>query len=485
MDEAYASKNGHASSTAASEHVASLWHAQAATILERITDGFIALDNQWRYIYVNHQPAALLGKRQEELLGKSMWEIFPEIVDTRFSDKYHEAMATQQPVTVEKYYPHSQRWYSLRIYPSPGGLSIFYNNITKRKLFEGRLILLASIAQSISDAVIATDMQHTILCWNKAAEALYGWTQEEVLGKSANDILSFESPNNPPDEWREQVMSRGKWQGEVIHRRKDGTFVNILASASLVKDSNNTILGMVAANRDITEWKELELRKDEFIGAASHELRTPVTTVKGYAQMLQRKFRKQGLHDYADILGRIDGQLNRITKLIVDLLDVSKMRMGTLAYSKGAFDFDTWLRSLLDDLQQVSDQHVIILTGGVSSNVIGDQNRLAQVFINLVTNAIKYSPDAERVDVEIASERDTVIVRVRDYGVGIPREQRHKIFDRFYRTTSVSPNTFPGLGIGLYISREIIQAHNGKIWVEGEEGEGSTFCVSLPLEPEK
>ena len=346
---------------------------------------------------------------------------------------------------------------------------------------EQDLLFCASVLQSISDAVIATDMQYIILSWNKAAETLYGWTQEEVLGKSALDIFWYEFPHNPPDEWKEHLQTRGYWKGEVIHKRKDGTRVHIMASVSLVKDFNGTIIGMVAANRDITASKELEQRKDEFIGLASHELRTPVTALKGYAQLLQRTLEKQGLQDYAQTLAKMDGQLTRLTKLLADLLDISKMQTGKVAYSKAVFDFNAWVHDIIDDIQRASPQHVIALTRDTECKIIGDQDRLSQVFINLLTNAIKYSPKAERVDVIIRPVSDIVTVSVRDYGIGIPKEHHSRIFERFYRVTSSPDNTFPGLGIGLYISHEIIQAHEGRIWVESEEGKGSTFFVSLPL----
>ncbi len=346
---------------------------------------------------------------------------------------------------------------------------------------EQDLLFCASVLQSISDAVIATDMQYIILSWNKAAETLYGWTQKEVLGKSALDIFWYEFPHNPPDEWKEHLQTRGYWKGEVIHKRKDGTRVHIMASVSLVKDSNGTVIGMVAANRDITALKELEQRKDEFIGVASHELRTPVTALKGYAQLLQRTLEKQGLQDYAQTLAKMDGQLTRLTKLLADLLDISKMQTGKVAYSKAVFDFNAWVHDIIDDIQRASPQHVIALTRDTECKIIGDQDRLSQVFINLLTNAIKYSPKAERVDVIIRPASDIVTVSVRDYGIGIAKEHHSRIFERFYRVTSSHDNTFPGLGIGLYISHEIIQAHEGKIWVESEEGKGSTFFVSLPL----
>jgi PAS domain S-box-containing protein len=481
MDKPDASRDGQKQGDQSSQDLVHLSDIQVINILERITDGFVAIDHDWRYIYVNHQAEQLTGIKREDLLGKRVWDVYPEAVGTLFYQKYHEAMRTQQSLSFEDYYPPGQRWYTLHLYPSPEGLSIIYSDITERKRAEQQLLFHANVVQSISDAVIATDTQYTILSWNKAAETLYGWTQEEVLGKAASDILWYEFPYNPPDEWKEHLQTRGYWKGQVIHKRKDGTQARVMASVSQVKDSNGTIIGAVAANRDITEWKELERSKDEFIGAASHELRTPVTALKGYTQLLQRTLEKQGLRDHAQTLAKMDGQLNRLTKLIADLLDVSKMQMGKIAYSKAVFDFNAWVHDIINDIQQASPHHVIALTRDTQCKIIGDQDRLSQVFINLLTNAIKYSPKAERVDVIIRPVSDIVTVSVRDYGIGIPKEHHSRIFERFYRVASSHDNTFPGLGIGLYISHEIIQAHEGKIWVESEEGKGSTFFVSLPL----
>ena len=225
--------------------------------------------------------------------------------------------------------------------------------------------------------------------------------------------------------------------------------------------------------RTVRDWREFNLY---FL-----ETPIPIDDLKGYAQLLQRTLEKQGLQDYAQTLAKMDGQLTRLTKLLADLLDISKMQTGKVAYSKAVFDFNAWVHDIINDIQRASPQHVIALTRDTECKIIGDQDRLSQVFINLLTNAIKFSPKAERVDVIIRPVSDIVTVSVRDYGIGIAKEHHSRIFERFYRVTSSHDNTFPGLGIGLYISHEIIRAHEGKIWVESEEGKGSTFFVSLPL----
>ncbi len=478
MGEPESAKYGHSRDIAVPQEVIHLWDTRVVSVLERITDGFVALDQQWRYVYVNHQTEQLLGRRREDLLGKNIWDVYPEEIGTLFYQKYHEAMDTQQPDEFEIFYP--QRWYAVHIYPSPEGLSLFYTDITQHKQAEEQLLFNASVAQSITDAVIATDMQNRILSWNKAAETLYGWKEEEVLGKDASVILLTDFPNNPHRQWEEQLQTTGFWKGEAIQRCKDGTSVHILASVSLVKNRAGEILGAVAANRDITEQKELEKRKDEFIEMASHELKTPVTALKGHIQLLQRTFEKQGMREYAQSLATMGRQINKLTKLVEELVDVSTMQTGKIDYTKEPFDFDTRIRDIIDNLQQASPHHTISITGTANNKVIGDKDQLEQVFINLVTNAVKYSPDADRVDVALVIDQDTMTVSVRDYGVGIPKEHQSNIFDRFYRVSPFSDNAYPGLGMGLYISYEIVKAHGGKMWVESVEGKGSIFYVSLP-----
>jgi PAS domain S-box-containing protein len=350
----------------------------------------------------------------------------------------------------------------------------------------------ANIADSIADALIATDLDYHILRWNAAAERLYGWTEKDVLGKDLYLVLSTTFPDTNNEEWQDHLRTRGYWQGEVNQRCKDGRQVSVLTSVSYIKGKTGTSIGTVASNRDITEWKraqlhlqendrseEAEQRKDEFISVASHELRTPVTALKGYTQLLQRAFERQGMQKHAAILTRMDGQIDRLTKLITDLLDTSKMQMGKVAYSKAPFDFNSWVADMITNLQAASS-HTITLTGTASRKVMGDKDRLEQVLINLITNAIKFSPKAERVDIKIVSEQDTVTVHVRDYGIGIPKEHHHKVFDRFFRA-SYANNNFPGMGIGLYISHEIVRAHDGNIWVKSMPKRGSTFFVSLPF----
>jgi signal transduction histidine kinase len=176
----------------------------------------------------------------------------------------------------------------------------------------------------------------------------------------------------------------------------------------------------------------------------------------------------------------METQSNKVTRLVEELLDVSKIQAGRLEYRQETVDLAVLLQEITETLQQTSPSHTLVVRGTVGISLIGDRDRLGQVFINLISNAIKYAPDAETVEMDLSTSPETVTVRVHDHGLGIPREQRDKIFDRFYRVTDPKQKAIPGLGMGLYIVAEIVKRHGGTITVDSAVGKGSTFTVTLP-----
>ena len=256
------------------------------------------------------------------------------------------------------------------------------------------------------------------------------------------------------------------------------------------KDGNRlpVVVGVVALQRhlfhtigfvlDNSARKELEQRKDDFIGMASHELRNPLTALKLHSTLLHRQLARQGIQ--APALSSMETQINTVTRLVEELLDVSKIQAGKLEYRQEPVDLDTLLQEIAETMQHSNPSHRVVLRGAVQSSLLADRDRLGQVFTNLINNAIKYSPGAETVEVDLSASRETVTIRVQDHGLGIPREQRDKIFERFYRAAGLSHETIPGLGMGLYIVAEIIKGHGGTIVVDSDVGKGSTFTVTLP-----
>ncbi len=236
---------------------------------------------------------------------------------------------------------------------------------------------------------------------------------------------------------------------------------------------------------DITSQINIEKQKDDFIGIASHELKTPVTTIKAYAQLLESMLRTAGDNTKADLMLKLEKQINRLNELISELLDVTKMHSGKIEFNYSQFDFEELVNEVVEELQPTSHKNNIVPNLGMVGLIKSDRSRIRQVLTNLISNALKYSP--EPTDIIVKTEQtknDTLILSVQDFGIGINTQKQNKVFEQFYRTNDNKLYTFPGLGLGLYISSEIIKKEEGRIWLESEEGKGSTFYFEIPLNRE-
>lgn len=236
----------------------------------------------------------------------------------------------------------------------------------------------------------------------------------------------------------------------------------------------------VSVFTDIAEQKELEQRKDDFISMASHELKTPLTVLTIYTQLLRERFKAEDRQDVVLQLSKINDQINNLSRLVVDLLDVSRMQADKLELVQESVDIDELVREVIESLQPTTT-HQLLIEGEVHRTITGDRNRLMQVLMNVLTNAIKYSPRADSVVTRVTHTDNALTVSVQDFGIGIARSHQPRLFERFYRVSGEKGQTYPGLGLGLYIAYEIIQRHGGKMWVESVEGQGSTFSFSLPI----
>jgi signal transduction histidine kinase len=225
---------------------------------------------------------------------------------------------------------------------------------------------------------------------------------------------------------------------------------------------------------------ELNYKKDEFMSIASHELKTPLTSVKAYLQLVEKTLETGSMGSSILYVHKAGNSIEKLNNLIVELLDVSRIESGKMQFNLQNFDFDEMLNEVIESIQNTAPNHKIIKSGGINRLIEGDKERLEQVVINLLTNAIKYSPDSNKILVKVETTNEKVMVTVSDYGIGIPKDKLDKVFDRFYRVET-GGQRFQGLGIGLYISQEIIKRHKGKMWAESEEGKGSSFFFTIPV----
>lgn len=248
-----------------------------------------------------------------------------------------------------------------------------------------------------------------------------------------------------------------------------------------LRDDTENLRGFSKIMRDITTRKKHEQRKDEFLSMASHELKTPVATIKAYSQILAKQPAVAKDSKNKHFVKSIDSQTNKLITLINDFLDISKIEAGKLVFSKKKFNLDALIEKIVTDFQHLTETHRIKRVGTIKKLIRGDQDRIGQVLINLLTNAIKYSPGAKEIIVTTKQDKNFVTVSVQDFGMGIPKSKQPHVFDKYFQVTDRGEEGKKGFGLGLYISSEIIRRHNGKIWVESTKGKGSTFYFSLPI----
>ena len=319
----------------------------------------------------------------------------------------------------------------------------------------------------------------TIVDANDVFLRMTGYNRADVLSKTL-DLSSLALEENAHvDQQALQQFATQQYVTtyETTYVCKDGSRLPVLAGAfALPGDPPQALVFLL----DNSARKALEQRKDEFISMASHELKTPLTALKMQTSLLKRKLAKQVSYDPVVAISQTEAQVNKLTWLVGELLDVSKIQMDRLDYAEETVDLDALLQEVTETIQLTSTTHTIVIHGATQSCMVGDKERLEQVFINLINNAIKYSPQADTVEINLSASAKTATINVHDYGIGIPKAQREKIFERFYRAVTPDQKAFPGLGMGLYITAEIVKRHGGTIQVESDEGKGSTFQVTLP-----
>jgi PAS domain S-box-containing protein len=318
--------------------------------------------------------------------------------------------------------------------------------------------------------------------WSKRAEEILGWSGKEFSERQGFGKV-YEQDIPLVNRFLQQLISGEVKRNQVQYRNvaKSGKVIWCEWFNSVLKDSDGNVTTIMSLVQDITEQKQLEKQKDNFFSVASHELKTPVTTIKAYGQLAEGMLEETGDMHTLDIVKRMGNQIDRLTVLIENLLDFTKIKNGRLMYDEHFFGFNDVLKEIVDDMQKTSHTHEIQDNLGSDAVIFGDKDKLGQVLINLISNAIKYSPKAGRIIVSTQLQSDGIELSVRDFGIGISKENMQDVFKQFYRVSG-EKSTFPGMGVGLYICSEIIARQGGKIWVESVIDQGSTFYVWLPFD---
>lgn len=344
---------------------------------------------------------------------------------------------------------------------------------------------LQAIIEQLPVGVVITNAQGRVIRANKKLEQIMGISIPEGFTIEDKQLLETRhkgksiTPSQGP---LAQALQTGKpvIGREYMITRKDGRQIYLQVSAAPIHNREGKIIAAASISTDVTSQKEMEKRKDDFVNMASHELKTPITSMKLYIETLMNKIDTDD-EKVMKILSRIKYQTENLQELVSDLLDVSRLQTGKLTFNKEIFYLDDLIEETVQGLQESAPAQRIMYDSKRRVKVQADRFRLYQVLTNLLTNAIKYSPEGGEIKIKLQKQANRAIVSVQDYGIGIPREQQKKIFDRLYQVTDQKEKTFPGLGMGLYISKEIMKRHRGNIWVESQKDRGSTFYFSLPI----
>jgi PAS domain S-box-containing protein len=445
-----------------------------------------------RLEYINQRARDYLGASPEYILGEE-WRQFVHPDDyERVQALRRRARETREPYEVEYRLKDGQtgryRWFLARGMPvrDEAGQVIKWfgtaTDIDEQKRTEEALRQSQERIRALIDSnIIGINIieGEQIVDANDTFLRMTGYTHEDLRAGRLN-VMHMTAPEylaRTQQAHQELATQQSLTPYEKEYICQDGSRLPVLVGGVVLKHQPFQAIGFVLDN---SARKELEQRKDDFISMASHELRNPLTALKLQTTLLHRQLARQGLQASAPALASMETQINKVTRLVEELLDVSKIQAGRLEYVRETVDLDALLQEITDAMQQTSPSHTILVRGAAQTSLIGDPDRLGQVFINLLSNAIKYSPDAETVEMDLDASEDAVTIRVHDHGLGIPREQRDKIFERFYRASGPKQKAIPGLGMGLYIVAEIVKRHGGTITVESTVGEGSTFTVTLP-----
>ena len=367
------------------------------------------------------------------------------------------------------------------------GFDVLPCDVSERKRADRAQAHLAAIINSSDDAIIGKDLDGTITSWNRGAETIYGYSADEVVGKSISILIPAHQVDEVPG-----MLERIK-RGEKIHNyenarvRKDGSSIDVSLTISPVKDRAGKVIGAATIARDISELKqaqrEAERLKEEFFALVSHDLRTPLTSVKGYSDLLLAGEGGDLTDQQRLFVETIARNSSRLERLVGDLLVAAQIEAGTFAIETGPVDLGQILAESVGAAKPRAEEKEIELTleAGTLPESSGDRDRLAQLFDNLISNAIKYTPAGGRVEVRLHRNSGHVLIEIEDSGIGIPVAEQRFLFDRFFRASTAYAAAIPGIGLGLTISKAIAEVHCGQLCVESREGVGTTFRVELPF----
>jgi PAS domain S-box-containing protein len=484
-------------------------------LLLSLNDAVVLTDENGNILEVNDAFCRITGYSKDEVIGKNPRILKSGLHDANFYKEMWDSILTKgywkgEIINKKK---NGEFYFTLlsisSIKDEVHGLTYYLgiqSDITERKKAEEQIRYQANLLENVNDAIIAADLNYRITSWNKAAEKMYGYKAEEVIGKEISEVVKVEFPGLTREQVRQILQEKGFWQGEAIHYNRFGEKIYVSSSLSIIRDINGNPIGTVGINRDITEQKkaeeklklyaeqleianaqlqELNKLKSEFLANTSHELRTPLNSIIGFLNLI-----KEGLYESKEeMMQFVDNALmsaRHLLNIINDILDIAKIEAGKLELTIEDVEVsellqEVWTLSHVQAEQKKLEYRMIYPEKPIF--IRGDRNRLKQILLNLIGNSIKFTHKGGiTVKAEVFEEKGHCQFSVIDTGIGISKEKQAKLFQKFVQADGTTTRKYGGTGLGLAITKSLVEMMGGVIELFSEgEGKGTTVTFTIPL----
>ena len=482
--------------------------ARVAATMESITQAFMAVDAQWRFTYVNAQAERMYGIPRDQLIGRDLWETFPELAGDPLEQDFRRAMTNRISFQTETRLQRPNEWFVVNVFPvEGGGLSFYFQDISERKRNEAAAReheqRFRAIVEQVKDyAIFTTDILGRPTSWNEGVQRVLGFEESEFLGRNIAPIIFTPEDylRGVSDQELAEAAATGSAGDDRWMRKKDGTYFFANGVTTSSRDEDGKLLGFLKVMRDQTERKHMEdelrriaadlanadHRKNEFLAMLAHELRNPLAPITNAIQIMQNSRGDMSVIQPAcELMSR---QISHMVRLVDDLLDVSRITRGKIDLRKSVIELAGVIQQAIETSRPTilaANQELTVSLPSRQMLVHGDAVRLAQVFSNLLNNASKYSDAGGQIWLTAECHDGAVSITVKDNGVGIPLVMLPKVFDIFIQVDQSLERSQGGLGIGLTLVKRLVELHDGTVHAFSQgSGRGCEFVVRLPLTTE-
>lgn len=488
-------------------------------IFEASPDAILQVDHQGKIVLANSLAGQMFRYPVDELLGRPVDDLVPGRFRNRHPGyrEHYQAKPAMRPMgsgldlwakrSDGGEIPVDITLSPLETKDGPQVMCVI-RDITDRKRAEEDLRTHAQLIEASHDAIIVRDLDGKIRQWNAGAEETYGWSSAEAIGQLSHVLFQTVFPATR-EELEAELHRNGRWDGELLHVRRDGAQITVESRHILVGKPDGRPPALLEINRDITQRKraeeavgalntklaatnkELELRnreveranrmKSEFLASMSHELRTPLNAIIGFSDLLAEQTAGALSSKQQRFVNHIQQGARHLLALINDILDLSKVEAGRLELSRENVPVGTALAEVLGSIRPAAAAKGISVLSSIGPDVMvfADRTRFKQILVNLLGNAVKFTPEGGKIWVEAAERRGRLTVSVSDTGLGIPADEQEAIFDAFHQAGATTKGVKEGTGLGLAITKRLVEEHGGRIWVESEPEKGARLSFTM------